>query len=395
MTFPSKITSGFNIDEATLMLSIAQQTYNNTPDMPSDKTCVPCPVDIPVPTGWSLVSEKTPTDTTLLDNFWQVWRNDSNHHQYTIAVRGTVGTYPSILADLLLPMIKARIDLAGLPMSFNLAQDEGDSPIVAAVQSGFTLSLILMLITTNAPLALTLFELAQDKDAEIYITGHSQGASVALLLTSLVLHTRLFQGPTYKTYVFAPAKPGNDHYANDLDQHAGALGNCYSIISSQDWVPEVPLTLQGLGAVNRPNPVYQFSGKLNPAIPTPVQDVINDITEFETKIFDDIIAALKRFIGDLEGKLLNTSYPLTSTDLGMQGEPVGLDSSTLEKYLQALLDKIVPTLNYRKAGTLAPVFAQAGGNPDDFKCHDDPDQFDAFWQHHLCNYLKYLQLQYS
>lgn len=394
MTFPGTISSGFSIDEATLLLSIAQQTYNTTPDRLLATTSL-CPIPIPDPTGWNLLSDKTPTDVTLLDNYWQVWQNGANPNQYAIAVRGTVDTPASILADLLLPMIEARIDLSGLPVSLNLAQPEGDSPVVAAVHTGFTLSLVLMLITTNAPLLLTLFELAQQKGAEVYITGHSQGASIALLLTSLVLHTKLFHGPRYKTYVFAPAKPGNDHYADDLDQKAGALGYCYSIISSQDWVPQAPLTLQGLGAVNRPNPVYQFNDKLNPAIPKPVQDVIQDITDFETKIFEEVIAALKKLIGGLQGKLADTVYPLQSSDLGLAGKAAGLDSSTLKKYLDELLDKIVPSLNYRKAGTLVPVFAKPGGGPDGAPSPSASNQYDFFWQHHLCNYLYYLQAQYG
>jgi Lipase (class 3) len=67
-----------------------------------------------------------------------------------------------------------------------------------------------MLFTTDKPLFLTLLQLAQAGN-DIYITGHSQGASIATLMTSLVRRsTVLFKGPSYKTYTFAPAKPGND-----------------------------------------------------------------------------------------------------------------------------------------------------------------------------------------
>jgi len=390
MAFPSSIVSGFNLEEAELLLSIAQQTYEGTPNQPPSNIKVPCPIPVPKPPSpWKIDHSKTPTETTLLDNFWQVWRNGSSN-QYVIAVRGTVDTASSIFEDVFLPMIKARIKVPGLPISLNFARDEGNSPVVAGVHSGFFLGLFLMLISTDAPLVETLVELAAE-GAEVYITGHSQGASVATLLTSLVRHTDLFSGPTYKTYVFAPAKPGNDHYAYDYDQIAGLPGFGYTVINTQGWVPQVPLTLQGIGAVNRPNPVYEFSGKVNPSIPAEVDKILREVEAAAKSVFEDVKQELEKLLGELAAKLPQAKFPATTASLGLEGASRPVDSSVFTTLLDDLLGLILPSLNFAKAGALVPIFGTPGGNPDDPKYK----QFDPFWQHHLCNYLFYLKQQYG
>ncbi|WP_218673712.1 hypothetical protein, partial [Candidatus Entotheonella palauensis] len=49
------------------------------------------------------------------------------------------------------------------------------------------------------------------------------------------------------------------------------------------------------------------------------------------------------------------------------------------------------SMKLAKAGVLVPVFGVPGPNPDD-ATHN---QFDPFWQYHLCNYLFYFDQQYS
>jgi len=389
MAFPSNMSSGFNLTEATTLLSIAQQTYVNTPDNPPSPIKGIPPVPNP-PSNWEIDLDRTPTRTTLLDNFWQVWRNQDNPAQYVVAVRGTVDTSPSIFADLLLPIIKARISLKlpidknSIHLDFNLAQDELDSAVVAGVHAGFTLSLLLMLISTDKPLCLTLADF--DQDAQVYITGHSQGASIALLMTSLVRHSKLFStSVTYKTYVFAPAKPGNDHYAYDLDQIAGVAGYVYSIVNSQDWVPQVPLSLEGLNSVNTPNPLKKFSGQSNIEIPK----IVADTGQVEENVHDAGEKVLKKLIGEVQERLPTEKFVLTAADLSLSGDKSELKGTAISEILDQLLGLLLPTLNYTKAGTLVPVFGTPGRNPD------DNGQFDFFWQHHLGNYLKYLQKQYG
>ncbi len=391
MAFPEKMSPGFSYDEALTLLKIAQRTYAGPQNQPPPSACAQAVP--PPPDEWQLVSRRTPTETTLLDNFWQVWKR-KNTRQYVIAVRGTVATGPSILEDVLLPLVKAHwdleIDVLGFQIDFpfHLARDEGDSPVVAGVHAGFALGLLLMLLTTDAPLFSTLHSFAS-KD-EVYITGHSQGASVALLLTSLVRHSkRFFKGPAYKTYVYAPAKPGNDHYSYDLDQIASARGFCYSVVNSQDWVPQVPLTLQGLQAVNRPNPLLQFDGKVESDIPAGVQKIIDDVDSGAKNLVDDLENRIKKLVQDVERDLHLASYPVAAKRLTDHpaAPDANVDKRSISGILDQVLDALLLSLNFAKAGALVPVFGVPGANPN--------DPTDSFWQHHLCNYIRYLKHDYG
>jgi hypothetical protein len=310
------LSPGFQFTEAQTLLTIAQQTYDGTPGMPTSTTqCIP-PVPDP-PSNWVLDTDLTPTEATVLDNFWQVWQNTDQPNQYAIAVRGTVETSPSILEDLLLPLIQAHASLSfeacgiDFDLSLALAQDEGDSAVVAGVHAGFTLGLLSMLFTTDQPLWLTLYQLS-DSGAEVYLTGHSQGASVATLLTSFVRHSSRFTGASWKTYVFAPAKPGNDHYAYDFAQIAGLPGMGFSVTSTQDWVPEAPLTLQGLAAVNTPNPVRKFpsTSAASPGPSTVAATAAADTQQQEA------VQRFESLLAELDQRLATATYKVSAGHLG-------------------------------------------------------------------------------
>lgn len=383
----SSIQPGFDFDEMRTLLTIAQQTYTG---IAPSKGAPPVP---PPPSNWQLDTGRTPKGTTLLDNYWQVWRNQDRPNQYCIAVRGTVDTAPSILEDLLLPLIRARLSLSlaqcGIPLTLDLhlARDEADSAVVAGVHAGFALGLLSILLTTDAPLWATLLQLPDD--AEIYITGHSQGASVALLLTSFVRHSTLFSGKRYKTYVFAPAKPGNDHYGYDLDQIAGVGGLAYSVASTQDWVPQVPLTLQGPGAINRPNPLSALETiDTEAAKPPPVAQA----DAAEQAALEQARQTLQQRLAEVRESLPRQVYGVTASQLnpslaGADCAARTLGSDCFQSILEQIEGALLPSLNFAKAGALVPAFADPGTNPEDPK--------DFFWQHHLGNYLKYLTEQYG
>jgi hypothetical protein len=131
----ANVQPGFDFDEMRTLLEIAQQTYTGI----APSTGAP-PVPAP-PSNWQLDPDLTPKGATLLDNYWQVWRNQDDDNQYCIAVRGTVATAPSVLEDLLLPLVRARLSVSlarcGLPLTldFDLACDEADRPVVAGVQT--------------------------------------------------------------------------------------------------------------------------------------------------------------------------------------------------------------------------------------------------------------------
>ncbi|WP_145793676.1 hypothetical protein [Bradyrhizobium yuanmingense] len=107
-------------------VEIAQHAYAGTPSLTeAEATCgVPA---VPDPSSnWAIRKDLTPTSPTLLDNYWQVWQNQSDPTQYAIAVRGTVESEASVLADLLFPLINARFDVKLGPISLPsyLVRDE-------------------------------------------------------------------------------------------------------------------------------------------------------------------------------------------------------------------------------------------------------------------------------
>ena len=88
------------------------------------------------------------------------------------------------------------------------------------------------------------------------VTGHSQGAAMATLLRSYLQYSpNALSGVSYKTYVYAQPKPGNDHYAADFENRFSNPGLGFRVTNSLDWVPQVPFTLEFLGDINEPNPL--------------------------------------------------------------------------------------------------------------------------------------------
>ncbi|SDU34111.1 lipase family protein [Stappia sp. ES.058] len=379
---------GFDFTEATAMIALSQAIYG----VPA----IPVPTPSPKSLGWSKVDALSPAGPTLLDNFWQVWRNDARPNQYAIVVRGTIDSKASILADLLFPLVDARLDLSietggfKLDFPFHLARDERGSAVVAGTHLGFSLSLFLMLLTTNRPLLATLSALALDPDAEILVTGHSQGASIATLLTSFVRHASgIFSpisNPSYKTYVFAPAKPGNDHYGYDFSAIAGAKGMGWTIVSTQGWVPQVPFTLQIPGDINTPNPLRDYAGIRNINIDPRVAALCATVEPSIEDARRQIITHAYRTADSLKEKLRTERLAFRDTLPGVP-EASELNGSCLAGTIDNILSHIQLSLNFATAGALVPLFAVPGDNPD------DPTDF--FWQHHLGNYWTYLQAQYD
>jgi len=388
------LKAGFQLAEAQLLLEMAQHAYAGTPSLSEAAATCGVPA-VPDPSSnWAIVKDLTPTGATLLDNYWQVWQHQSDASQYAIAVRGTVESAASVLADLLFPLINARFDVKLGPISlpFYLARDEGDSAVKAGVHSGFALSLLLMLFTTDHPLFVTLGLLAQPGN-DVYITGHSQGASIATLLTSLVRHsTLLFKGPDYKTYTFAPAKAGNDHYAYDYARLAAVDGYGWAVTSTQDWVPQAPFSLEWISDLNTPNPLRGFGSTPDPQAMIALGGVVADGESAVNRVRDDSVKRLQQRVESLSRRLTSETIHLNAADLGA-ASAAPITGSTISDMIQQILDQIQASLNYADVGSLLPLFANPGGNPTDGT--PGCQKLDYFWQHHLGNYLKYMNQQYG
>jgi hypothetical protein len=392
------IRPGFDFTEAAALLQICNKLYDMTPGItpPRTPTCGVPPVPDP-PANW--VVEFKPSEAVGLQNYWELWRNTAVPGQYAVGIRGTIATDASILEDILLPLIPARGMLPVLDLQYQLADTPAGSHVQAGVHLGFAIgTLSLLFLGGTSGIWLKLWEYinipqsGKPAATEILVTGHSQGASIALLLQSFLHYQKTLQA-AFKTYVYAPAKPGNDAYAWDVSRTTGVRGYCYSVVSNQGWVPQVPLTLQTFGDMNRPNPIWEASGSVNPAIPTEIKALLGDLTALERTIAEDLQSFIDRLIHWLEQHLdaIGATLPLSRT--GMAAADLTLTGPQLQAMAAASRDLVLPSLDYAMAGTVAALQAVAGGNPTD----DTPgcQSFDFFWQHHLGNYWKYLQAQYG
>ncbi|WP_186388385.1 lipase family protein [Stappia sp. TSB10P1A] len=379
-------SAGFDFTEARAALALSQAIYG--------APAIPVPTPDPAALGWTKVDALSPSGPTLLDNLWQIWRSDAAPNRYALVVRGTVDTDASILADLLFPLVDARLELtldiggATLDIPFHLARAETGSAVIAGTHLGFTLSLLLMLLTTDRPLLATLARLSLLPGTELLVTGHSQGASIATLATSFLRHASgpfaPFRTLSTKTYVLAPAKPGNDHYAADYAAIAGMAGFGWTLASTQGWVPQVPFTLQGPGDLNTPNPLRAYAGETMPdSDPRVAAMALTAATAAEAAQVQALAyarATVDRLKTDLAAIRL-------APDALPGGAATPVPGTALSPALDTLLSRLQLSLNYAPAGALVPLFARPGGNPEDPK--------DYFWQHHLGNYWIYLQEQYG
>ena len=165
---------------------------------------------------------------------------------YAVAVRGTIETAKSVIADLMVGMIKAEStlqikesgDVSGYTFNFKLAEQQ-----YAGVHHGFAYSLG-ALINPNWEFSLIkhLKDAVENGAIDFYITGHSQGAAIATLLRSYLEYQPIGTNISYKTYVFAQPKPGNDHLQCDFDQLFASPMLAFRLINSLDWVPQTPFT---------------------------------------------------------------------------------------------------------------------------------------------------------
>ena len=135
MEFPALMSPQFNSVEAQTLLTICQKVQIESPAKNRDGS----ERNFPALKDWKLCENLTPTEATAVDDYWKVWQNTVQPHQYVIALTASdaVADYS---ADLAMPLVKARISIPDLP-EFNLAANGFDDTTVAGVNAGFAIRL--------------------------------------------------------------------------------------------------------------------------------------------------------------------------------------------------------------------------------------------------------------
>jgi len=338
--------AGFDLAEALDLLALCSIVEDST--------------EIPQPLGWTKIF-----DSPIIPPFtekWQLWQNASG--AYAIAVRGTVYDPGSILEDLLafLALATGSVTVGPYRIDYKFAA----SP-QASVTVGFTLGALLLL---KDPVNGILAQLASKVPAgsQIYITGHSQGAAVGTLLRSYLEYAA--DGPrdrnySFKTYVFAQPKPGNDHYAYDFENQFSNRGFAFRVNNSLDWVPQVPFTIEIPSDVNTPNPLSNLT-VMSSTVLTTLSGFGNEARAF---VVERVSARLQTKAAVLAGVAAHKAEP------GLAPELLTAHGFDIP---------IAPSLNFVNAGAqIALVGTPCAGA----QCQD------IFFEHHTATYYGLLKAQ--
>jgi len=194
-----------------------------------------------------------------LTNQWGLYYNEKKKVA-EIVIRGSVNKGISWLANYYAAMVPASGTIyltSEQAVSYRFSDDEK-----ASVHAGWTLASLYLLQDMKPKID----SLYQTNHKEIIISGHSQGGVIAYLVTAQLKQwqkeNKLPNDIRFKTYTLAAPKPGNPYFAYQYEKEMNQWS--YSLINTQDWVPEVPPTTQRLHDFN---PVSPFSEeKMNQTI---------------------------------------------------------------------------------------------------------------------------------
>ena len=340
-------TPGFNPAEASVLIAISAALEGDNPTPP-------------IPANWQLDFDSP--ELGPFENKYQIWKNTAVPGQYALVIRGTIPETGSVVEDLLSVMIPASgtLPLGPVQLSYTLAAEPN-----AGIHLGFTLGLAFLLFDGLNGIVAQLYA-RTGQIQELFVSGHSQGAAVATLCRSFFQYSPIAKplGLTYKTYVFAQPKPGNDYYAYDFETFAGNGTLAFQVTNNLDWVPQVPLTLEWLDDLNV-NPLSVLGSSGDP-------------------ILADLANARARLRADATARQLVRVAP----HLGALGAVLAAQSiQPVEKVTAAAQAKlhILPSLYFFNAGARIMLV----GSP----C-PTPDCDGGWYQHHATTYYDLIQAQY-
>jgi hypothetical protein len=337
------LTPGFLRTEALDLLAMCANVEGEaTPPIP------------PSPPGWTLLFDSPPIGA--FEDKWQLWKADGG--TYAIALRGTVMKAGSVLEDLISVLVRAtgRLTVDRQSVSFQFATDPA-----AGVHLGFALGTLLLL---KDPVDGILARLGAEvgPGSDVYVTGHSQGAAMATLLRSyLELASDAPPALSYKTYVYAQPKPGNDHYALDFESRFSNSGLAFRVTNSLDWVPQVPFTIELAGDINAPNPLSVLA--------------VSPLARVLIKVLEPLAAEARHLIE----RHARTRLAPKAVALAQRVAPAGARLSA-----SAFDVDLLPTLNFVNAGSEE---ALTGRPCVGAECRD------AFFEHHCATYYALIQAQ--
>ncbi len=235
------------------------------------------------------------------DNLWELWeRADS---VIAVSIRGSVMTATSWISNFHAGMVPASGEYyLGEQMSYSLCDDS-----LAHVHVGWLGGMLALRQTIEAKLD----SCYKTGHRNVILTGHSQGGAICFLLTAYLRHRQaLGELPAdivFKTYCSAAPKPGDYNFALEYEYMTRG-GWAYNVVNADDWVPEVPLSVQQLTDFRPTNPFDQIDTLLADAkaidrmkVKLLFNQVNNPIEKSEKR--------LRKYLGKTLGGMLQDEVP--------------------------------------------------------------------------------------
>lgn len=234
-----------------------------------------------------------------LENRFDIWHNTTSSTA-VLNVRGSTGTRQSWVENFYMAMVPA-IGSLQLNDSTSFEYTLASNPR-AAVHTGWLLGLAHLAPSIKEQLLTT----KKMGITNIYISGHSQGGGIAFLLTAYLRNLQENgEIPTdiiFKTYCSAGPKPGNLYFAYDYE-YATRGGWSYNVVSSLDWVPETPFTVQTIDDFNATNPFSDAKQSIK-KLKFPVDLVVKHIFKKLNKPTQKAQDNFQKYLGDKAATLI-------------------------------------------------------------------------------------------
>lgn len=237
-----------------------------------------------------------------LQNQWEFWLSPNNVG--IISIRGTVPKEKdSWLANLYSGMVSAQGKIKiddNQYLDYKLAEDSN-----AAVHAGWLIGM-----SAIAPDIVEKINTYYAQGIKDYIIiGHSQGGSIGYLLRSYLhyMTPALPRDVTIKSYHSAAPKPGNQFYAYDFNIITQS-GWAYHIINTEDWVPNLPPSVQTIADMNETSP-FLHKKELLKKLPFIQRRYMNHVYNKLDRKSTKSQKAYTKYLGKKTYKLIHKSLP--------------------------------------------------------------------------------------
>ncbi len=332
----NSFSPGFNKKEAIETLIFSSHFYSEEKRQT---------MNMPEMEDWELAYS---SEEVGLQNKWELWYHPQNN-TCAISIRVTVRTMTSWMEDFYSGMIRAQGEIqidSNRVFKYKFAKDT-----TAYVHVGWTIGIGFM----EDKILSKINEYYKKGVRNFYISGHSQGAALATLLTSyLHYNSDIPKDIQFKTYALAAPKPGNLAYSYDFSSYTQE-GWAYRIVNTLDWVPETPFTIQVVDDINSINPLVT------------IEETTKSLGKFERLIILSIYGKMSKKLTKAQEYM--TKYTGDKVYSFVQKDLPFLEESTFEK-----------SYEYTPCGiqhVLVPT-------KEDLKHFEDPN--DSFTHHHVWNY---------